>query len=186
MSREKVTIYDGNGQKLKIPKVKYEISQLGARCVAQVHRTLRSDSMRASVSLRDATRFFKIWGYLRWEYNRRQKAEQRPREQNNYGSPKYMNGRDQRNQAWQSHYNSYSGGPVSKKEITDMNIRLDTVYGLLKQLKASIWLVIGKEKRKLGMFKVALALLLQLLLLIVWKDRRKAPVLFFSFPGKCF
>ena len=123
MSCKDVIIYDGNGVKLKSLRVSRDISQLSARCVAQVHRTLREE-LNASVSLRDAVRFFKIWRYLRWEYEHREETRKEQWERANFGSPTFQYAKGNRqNQQCQSHHDNDSDSPKNKKEIKDKDIR---------------------------------------------------------------
>ena len=72
MATQERDIYNGNGEKLDIPKCETEMARLAAQCVDQVHRTM-NQKLNAPVSLRDAARFFKIWSYIRWEQEERKK-----------------------------------------------------------------------------------------------------------------
>lgn len=70
MAEKDVQVYNGNGERLEIEQCCSDATTLAVQRVARVHGILR-DGFNTSVSLRDAVRFFKLWGYIRWEYRQR-------------------------------------------------------------------------------------------------------------------
>ena len=74
MASQPPQLFNPDDQLLQVPRVRDEISEHVGLCVLVVHQFFRN--LGSCVSLRDPSRLFKLWGFIRWEMTEREKKHQ--------------------------------------------------------------------------------------------------------------
>merc|ERR1711879_71416 len=70
MSAQDPLVLDASNEQLQVSQLTKSMQELASNCVATIHGYFR-DVLGISVSLRDPSRFLKLWGFIRWEGEQR-------------------------------------------------------------------------------------------------------------------
>jgi hypothetical protein len=74
MAAQPPQLYNPDDQLVQVPRVRDELIKHVASYVLVVHQFFRN--LGSCVSLRDSSRLFKLWGFIRWEMAEREKRSQ--------------------------------------------------------------------------------------------------------------